>query len=697
MYWASDISQVALTYVEEQARRLGLDLAKLRFLARGADNFDGLERQNFDTVILNSVVQYFPNDTYLRRVLERALKVISPHGSIFLGDIRSLPLLEAFHTSVQLQMAEDRLTISALRHRIERKIKEERELVVDPRLFLELQQEFKSIARVQIVPKRGCSQNELTKFRYQAILRLARETVTPPMDGYWNWRGDNLDTDILRSILSQNRGEHLMVEGVPNARLAEEVRLVRLLDDFESMDTVGQLRRALAEFPTDLNSHSPDLEELERIAAQANYKLEVSWVHQNREGGSYDLFFSSSPDGIAARSQSRKSSRPSNDPGPAEKHLCPTTNYTNNPLSVRIRRDLSSQLRSFAQTSLPDYMVPSAFVVLDALPVTPNGKLDRKALPAPEYKMPESTLILPRDAIETRLAKIWEEVLGVHPVGVTDNFFELGGDSLLGTHLFLRVEEEFAKHLPLGTLFEAPTIEKLAAILHEDSWVSSSLIQVQAGDPSVRPIFFVEARVGYRVLAEELGSDQPVFVVPYYDLFVSDPERSLTSMARELARRIRQHQPQGPYCVGGMCGAGRAAFAVAGELYRQGEEVPLLVIIDNWAPRYDRLSLCDILRSFIGRLRWQIRYALHGNRQQKLDWIADGFRAVGWQARYRSWQLARSFYRRIGRPLPRPLRHPTWLLVDAATKDPATNYPGRITLFHSGEKRFSRCQQTDLR
>ena len=77
--------------------------------------------------------------------------------------------------------------------------------------------------------------------------------------------------------------------------------------------------------------------------------------------------------------------------------------------------------------------------MLDALPVTPNGKLDRKALPAPEYRMPESTLILPRDAIETRLATIWQEVLGVHPVGVTDNFFELGGDSLLGTHLFLRV------------------------------------------------------------------------------------------------------------------------------------------------------------------------------------------------------------------------------------------------------------------
>jgi thioesterase domain-containing protein/acyl carrier protein len=551
---------------------------------------------------------------------------------------------------------------------------------------LELQQEFKSIARVQIIPKRGGSQNELTKFRYQAILWLARETITPPIDGCWNWQGDNLDTDILRSILSQNRGEHLMVEGVPNARLAEEVRMMRSLGDFEATETVGQLRRVLAELPTDLNSRSPDLEELERIAAQANYKMEVSWVHQDRDGGSYDLFFSSLSDGILARSQNRKSSRLSNYPSPADKHFCPTTNYTNNPSSARIRRDLSSQLRSFVQASLPDYMVPSAFVMLDALPVTPNGKLDRKALPAPEYRMPESTLILPRDAIETRLATIWQEVLGVHPVGVTDNFFELGGDSLLGTQLFLRVEEEFAKHLPLGTLFEAPTIEKMAAILRQDSWVSSPLIKLQAGDPSAPPLFFVEARVGYRALAAELGADQPIYLVPYDDLFVSDPERSLTNAAQELARRIRQHQLQGPYYVGGMCGAGRVAFALARELCRQGEEVALLALIDIWAPGYGQLSRGQALRRLLGRLRWQVHYAWHGNRQQKIDWIAGGFRAIDWQVRYRAWQLARLFFRQIGRPLPQSLRHPIRLMVEAAQKDTATTYPGRITLFRSSEK-----------
>src|SRR5439155_19058429 len=316
-------------------------------------------------------------------------------------------------------------------------------------------------------------------------------------------------------------------------------------------------------------------------------------------------------------------------------------------------------------------------------------KLDWKALPAPERRTQEIALVVPQDAIETRLARIWEELLGVHPVGVTDNFFDVGGDSLLGTHLFVRIEEEFAKQLPLGTLFEAPTIRKLAAILRQDSWLSSTLIQVQAGDPSVPPIFFVEARVGYHALAKELGSDQPVYVVPYDDLFVSDTERSLTSMAQELAQRIRQHQPRGPYYPGGICGAGRLGFALACELCRQGEEVPLLAMIDIWAPRYGQLSRGQALRSFIGRLGWQAHYALHGNRHQRIDWVAGVFRGLAWQARYRAWQLARLFFRRIGRPLPQSLRHPSRLMVEAAKRDAASSYPGRIALFRSGERTFT--------
>jgi thioesterase domain-containing protein len=144
-------------------------------------------------------------------------------------------------------------------------------------------------------------------------------------------------------------------------------------------------------------------------------------------------------------------------------------------------------------------------------------------------------------------------------------------------------------------------------------------------------MFFVQARVGDQALAAERCPDQPFYVIPTDDLFVSDTERSLSALAVELAQRIRNYHPHGPYYLGGMCLAGRVAFAIACELRRQNQEVALLAIIDMSAPVYAQLSRVSALRNFIGRLHWHVHYVLHGNRQQKIDWIAGCFLALGWQ------------------------------------------------------------------
>jgi acyl carrier protein len=116
---------------------------------------------------------------------------------------------------------------------------------------------------------------------------------------------------------------------------------------------------------------------------------------------------------------------------------------------------------------VPQYMLPTAWVLLDALPLTPNGKVDRSALPTPGVTRPESggTFVAPRDETELELAQIWEEVLGVQPIGIRDNFFDLGGHSLLVVRLFAQIERTTGVNLPLTTLFQAPTIEQLARVL----------------------------------------------------------------------------------------------------------------------------------------------------------------------------------------------------------------------------------------
>src|SRR5262249_2533476 len=129
-------------------------------------------------------------------------------------------------------------------------------------------------------------------------------------------------------------------------------------------------------------------------------------------------------------------------------------------------------LRSFLREKLPEYMVPSAFVQLEALPRNASGKLDWRGLPGPGEQTPNATLVPPRDPVEVRLAKIWEDTLDVRPIGVTDNFFDLGGHSVLGATLFARIDKEFHKRLSLGTLFQAPSIEQMAALLRQEEWSS---------------------------------------------------------------------------------------------------------------------------------------------------------------------------------------------------------------------------------
>ncbi len=355
-----------------------------------------------------------------------------------------------------------------------------------------------------------------------------------------------------------------------------------------------------------------------------------------------------------------------------------------------------AEVKEFLRQKLPDYMVPTAFVVINALPMTSSGKLDWKALPAPDRTSFEKLFVAPRDETEELLARTWADVLEIDPVGVTDSFFDLGGHSLMATRLFAKVEKVFGRHLPVGTLFEAPTVEKLAAILRQQSSLSKTLIQVQPGIQSKPPIFFVQARVGYHAVAAALGSDQPVYVIPTDDLFLQDTDRSLSDLTSELVQRLRSQQPQGPYYLGGWCLAGRVAFAVASELRRQGEEVGLLAIIDMPAPRLARLSRGAGLRNFAARIGWHVRYLKHSNRGQSREWFAGAFRGVNWHARYRAWKGAHFIFRRLGRPLPKSLRHPTRLLAEVTRKDTTVSYPGRITLFRPSERAFDRYDSEDL-
>ncbi|HEX2243057.1 MAG TPA: alpha/beta fold hydrolase, partial [Gammaproteobacteria bacterium] len=249
-------------------------------------------------------------------------------------------------------------------------------------------------------------------------------------------------------------------------------------------------------------------------------------------------------------------------------------------------------LRGYLRSKLPDYMVPGVFVGLEALPLTPNGKVDRKALPVPDVSASGvlEGFIAPRDAVELQLSHIWENVLGVHPIGVKDNFFEAGGHSLLAVRLMAQIQCTFGKDLPLATLFEAPTIEQLADVLRRrtDPLRWSSLVAIQPKGSS-RPLFCVPGAGGTVMylhrLARHLGLDQPFYGLQARGLDgESPPHTRVEDMAAEYIDALQVIQPQGPYLLGGHSFGAWVAFEMAQQLQKRGHEVARLFILDTYAP-----------------------------------------------------------------------------------------------------------------
>ncbi len=249
-----------------------------------------------------------------------------------------------------------------------------------------------------------------------------------------------------------------------------------------------------------------------------------------------------------------------------------------------------AELREHLREHLPEYMVPSAMVTLDRFPLTPNGKVDRTALPEPARSAApvESAPPMFRDALDLQLIHLWEKVLDVRPIGLRDNFFDLGGNSLVAVRLFSEMRTLIGRSLPLSVLLQAPTVEKLAGILRKDGWSPrwTSLVPMQPG--GCKPPFFCVHGGGgnvliYRELARHLGANYPFYGLQALGLDGSSNYlKSIEEMAAHYLKEIRDLQPAGPYFLGGFCMGGQVALEMAQMLLKEGEQVALLAMMDTY-------------------------------------------------------------------------------------------------------------------
>ncbi|MFF0223665.1 amino acid adenylation domain-containing protein [Streptomyces sp. NPDC004629] len=272
------------------------------------------------------------------------------------------------------------------------------------------------------------------------------------------------------------------------------------------------------------------------------------------------------------------------------------------------------ELREHLRAFLPDYMIPTAYVVLDTFPLNTSGKIDRKALPAPSADRDGTDYVPPRDAVELEVAHIWEDVLGVRPVGLHDRFFELGGHSLLVLRLMAEIERRFGRQLPMAAIFQGATVERFARMLREGYREETGVHLVElAPGGNGSPLFFahpagseVVCYMPFSGLVEP--AERPLYALaspPPVDGAL--PFAGFAARAAAYAGLIREVQPQGPYTLVGWCYGGCNAYAVAHELEKSGQDVHV-IMIDSHAPAQvpagSEPDRAEIVEAIAANLRW---------------------------------------------------------------------------------------------
>ncbi|MFD9423546.1 non-ribosomal peptide synthetase [Streptomyces sp. NPDC060054] len=474
-YWGTDYSASAIEGLRDRLAGEADTAGKVTLRVQAADVTTGLPPGHFDTIIINSVVQYFPHERYLRDVLAKLLDLLGPGGRLIVGDVRCLPLVDSMWTGIRLGQLDHDPGPGVLRREIEQAVALEKELLIDPGFFTTV-----GAGAVDVRLKPGTDHNELTKHRYDVVLHKggtdAQNLSAVPV---LSWGLDVRGPEDLAARLAD--GTALRLTGVRNARVAGEAAAARAV----RADAPVETARAALVGPGD----QIDPEYWHSLAAAHGRTAVVTWSADGPD--LLNVLFPAADgtqvlDGVYLHRGSTGS-----------------TGFTNDPIATRRRGLLVAALRDWAKERLPSYLVPSAFMVLDALPLSASGKLDRQALPEPDFRGDGSGRA-PRDAREKLLCELAAELLDRSRITIDDNFFDLGGHSLLATRLLNRIRGAFGIRLGLDALFATPTVAGLAAAIAETTGQEAPAL-VAAPRPERVPLSWAQQRLWFVNRMDPLG------------------------------------------------------------------------------------------------------------------------------------------------------------------------------------------------
>ncbi|MCI3933797.1 non-ribosomal peptide synthetase [Streptomyces sp. AN091965] len=464
-YWATDLSSQVIGRLTQEVEQAGFaDKVTLRH--QTADDTTGLPRGHFDTVVLNSVIQYFPHAAYLDDVLAKALDLLAPGGRIVVGDVRNAGTLHLMRTGVQRTQYPNEAPAAA-HAAIARSILTEPELVLDPEWFHQFGEKH-GAAAVDIRLKPGQAHNELTRHRYEIFVHkdpvdFLDVSDAPAVD----WGRQVGELSALAELVRAQDGPALRVTGILNARMIEEA------------DWAAEVK--IVDAPPAAES-AVDPEALRAWAAEHGWSVLMTW--SSAAGESFDAVVLTDAD--AVERPVRGAFVPSRR---ADLYL------SSDPAAATQIGVLVGSLRGYLQERLPAHMVPATVVAIASVPLAANGKLDRRALPAPDLSA-QSGGRAPRTLQEELLCDLFAEVLDLERVSVDDNFFDLGGHSLLATKLISRIRATLGAEVELRTFFSHPTVAGIVPHLDGSVRTQAPLVRV-AERPEHLPLSFAQQRLWF--------------------------------------------------------------------------------------------------------------------------------------------------------------------------------------------------------
>ncbi len=587
-YIGTDFSRSGINAISNEVAKQPENYPETKLMVCAAHEVELTPAQDIDTIIINSVIQYFPGEDYLAQVLAKSMTMLNHQGRIIIGDVRDLRLLNVFKKRLLLTKLPPETETSEFEYLVDQELLKEEELCVSPEFFYNLKTLYPQISHVDIQWKQGNYVNELIAYRYTVIIHVGK--TAPVIKPQWiNWSTLSDKSTITDKLVQQP--DVLALSDVDNPRLSQEILIGRGISD-PSVSNLG----GLTDYIRGQNTDNGNIQQLIQTAKNAGY---VCRYYLNPDPLKVNLVFVKPTDDRLIEAEYARAKTLKGEP------------LTNNPLMSAISAHIQQDIYKLLAKKLPAFMIPASLTILSKFPQTKNGKIDRQVLlrRSKLARIEPTNYRGPRNDIETKLVALWKELLGVDTISIDDNFFELGGNSLIAIRLMITLEKETGKDLPLSSLFEYPTIEQLAPVIQHTHTLNTSKCLVRLKPEGNRVPLYIVHGWGLTVfifkdVVKNLHPDQPVYALQ--GIGIDGYEEPLTKVediaARYLAEVLEQN-PNGPYAFAGYSLGGVIACEMAKQLRIMGKKVTMMAMFDAYAHTTEKKAHINLMELSAGKVR----------------------------------------------------------------------------------------------